>query len=258
MIRAAATTVKEVVRCTRHNLLHLNHFHLSYAGGGRWVVGDGRVRMIFPRYPYLAFHEMEGYLFDGKWRPEPGMTVLDVGGCYGEYALYASQRVGPTGKVIMLEPDPQNIAVARETFRLNGDPGNIQIIPAGLWNKPGKLRFNAGLAHQSAVATDDDAAHGGHTIEIDTYTLAGLVEALDLDRLDLVKMDIEGAEIEVISAAGELPPNLRPRFAIASYHVVNGRRTADTLEAMFPELDYHCRTGYPAHLTTWASPTPLD
>jgi FkbM family methyltransferase len=243
----------EFVRCTRHNILHLRLFRISY-GRGVWHVSDGQVSMTFPHYPYLAFHDIEGYLNEGKWRPEAGMTVIDAGGCFGEFTVYASKRVGPTGRVLMLEPDPGNIEVAERVFELNGNPANIQIVPAGLWSSDGKLRFAAGHDAQSAVVTDASDATSDDTIEIEVYSLPSLMQRFGLDRLDFVKMDVEGAELEIVSAVGELPSKIKPRYAIASYHVVDGRKTAESLPRMFEQVGYHCQSGYPDHLTTWASP----
>jgi FkbM family methyltransferase len=245
----------EFARCTRHNLLHLRVFRVTYGGGAS--------RMIIPNYPYLAYHDIEGYIQDGAWRIEPGMTVLDVGGCYGEFALYASKCVGPTGRVIMIEPDGKNVEVARKTFALNGNPANLEIVQGGLWNKPGTLRFNAGQGATSSMVgagagTEAAAAvaarEGGQTVEVDVESLASLAERLKLDRIDFVKMDVEGAELEVVSAAGELPPTHKPRYAIASYHIVDGRQTADVLPAEFARIGYQSSTGNPRHLTTWSWP----
>ena len=253
----------EVARCTRHNLLHMRVFHLSYSGGLWHVSGGGATGMKFPYYPYLAFHDIEGYIQNGAWRIEPGMTVLDVGGCYGEFALYALKCVGPSGRVIMIEPDARNIEVARRTFELNGNPPNLEIVQGGLWNKPGKLLFNTGQGPVSSVVgigggTGDGAAaetrDDGDTVEVEVESLASLAQRLNLDRIDFVKMDVEGAELEIISAAGELPPKHKPRYAIASYHVVNGRQTAEVLPAEFAKMGYESRTGNARHLTTWSWP----
>jgi FkbM family methyltransferase len=266
MYRSTATYLKEFVRCTRHNLLHLHTFRMTYRRG-MWHVTDGQIKLDFPKYPYLAFHDIEGYLNEGRFKPQPGMTVIDAGGCYGEYALYAAGCVGPGGRVLMLEPDPANIAAAREFFQLNGNPGNIEIVPAGLWSRPGKLQFRAGQGEQSTIVFNSNnkasdasapAADTEGTIEIEVHSLASLAEAYDLERMDMVKMDIEGAEVEVISTADQLAPRYKPCYAIASYHVVNGQRTADTMAQMFPKMGYHVRSGYPQHLTTWASPTPFE
>jgi FkbM family methyltransferase len=248
----------EFARCTRHNLLHLKVFKVSYAGGDRWRVTDGRIEVVFPYYPYLAFHDIEGYLQDGAWRIEPGMTVLDVGGCAGEFAVYAAKCVGPTGRVLMLEPDPANIELAQKNFALNGNPPNLEIIKAGLWKHPGKLRFNAGQGPMSGIeGVVDEGAPAiapptNGAIEIDVESLASLASRHGLERIDFVKMDIEGAELEVISAAGELPPKFKPRYAIASYHVIDGKKRADVLPGRFAQIGYQSKNGNERHLTTWS------
>jgi FkbM family methyltransferase len=252
MFAAARKYLWELARCTRHNLLHLRKFRLSYRGGV-WYVTDGDVELKFPYYPYIPFYDIEGYLNEGRWSPQPGMTVLDAGGCNGEFALYAAKRVGPGGRVLMLEPDPKNIEVAKRVFEMNGNPSNLEIVPVGLWSKPDKLRFSAISDATSAVAKDATAGDA-NTIEIDVHSLPSLAREMNLSRLDMVKMDIEGAELEAISALPDMPPGLRPSFAIASYHVVDGRRTADVLPELFRRVGYACRTGHPQHLTTWATP----
>jgi FkbM family methyltransferase len=246
----------ERTRCAKHNLLDLKYFRVRYKGAaaGYEVSTPSGVTLRFPHYPYLAFHDIEGYIRQGEWSLQPDMTVVDAGGCYGEFAIYAAKCVGPSGRVLMLEPDPANIAVASKVFAMNGNPPNLKIVPAGLWREPGKLRFNAGQDAQSAIDPGDNATAPGSAIEIDVHSLPSLVDKYRLTRLDFVKMDIEGAELEVIRATAALPPTLRPRYAIASYHIVDGRPTADSLPGLFARFGYRCEQGYPNHLTTWASP----
>lgn len=252
LLSTARTHLWEWVRCARHNTLHLRRFRVSYRAGA-WCVREGELELSFPYYPYLAFHDIEGYLRDGAWNLDPGMTVLDAGGCNGEFALYAAKRVGPSGRVLMLEPDANNVAVAERVFAMNGNPSNIEIIPAGLWSKPDKLRFSTGHSAQSAVVRGP-GSEGAGVVEIDVHSLPSLARRFNLQRLDFVKMDIEGAELEAVSAAADLPAGLKPRYAIASYHVVDGRPTAETLPDIFARIGYRCTVGHPRHLTTWASP----
>ena len=250
----------ERLRCARHNLLHLRFFRIGYSAG-KWTCRFGPHRWVFPYYPYLAFHDIEGYLCDGRLLPRPGMTVIDAGGCYGEYTLFASALVGPTGRVIMVEPDPANRAMARRLLAMNGSPANVSIFEGGLWNAPGEVSFTSGLGPQSTVVAPgiDDSARGlpgtaPDCIAIPVHSLASLAESYALERIDLVKMDVEGAELQIVEGARSLPHRLRPAFAIASYHVVDGVPTSTTLERVFREMGYACSTGNPEHLTTWAWP----
>jgi len=211
--------------------------------------------MRFLLYPYLAFHDIEGYILDDDWVPKAGMTVIDAGACRGEYSIYASLRVGSTGKVVLLEPDPENIEMAKRNIELNGSPSNIQIVPAALWKEPGRLSFVSGATDTSAVASlGNDPHRSVTTIEVQAESLESLLKVCSLMTIDIVKMDIEGAEIEAVDGAFQLPSDIRPRFSIASYHVVDGKKAAEYLPDQFDRLNYLCVTGNPRHLTTYATP----
>ncbi|HEX8324581.1 MAG TPA: FkbM family methyltransferase [Tepidisphaeraceae bacterium] len=241
----------EFARCTKHNLLHLKRFDMSFHNGN-WLIRHARGAIVVTTYPYLACHDMEGYLKNGEWDLSPGETVVDAGGCYGEFTLYASQCVGPTGRVLMLEPDETNLRIARRNFELNGNPTNITIIPAGLWNERGSIRFATGheavstMVGRALIDAQDDA------VEVPTLTLADLVRDQRLGRLDFVKIDIEGAELEALSVVDRLPADMKPRYAIASYHPRDGEKTAGRCETMLKALGYTVATGNPRHQTTWA------
>ena len=241
----------EFARCTRHNWLHLHRFSIGYRGDDLWTIRHNQGELRSTTYPYLAMHDIEGYMKNGEWSLEPGMVVVDAGGCLGEFTLYASQCVGETGRVIMLEPDAANIEQAARNFAANGNPSNITVLKAGLWNAKGTIRFTTGLSAQSSIVDETTPAGGGKIVEIPTTTLADLVTDLNLSRLDFVKMDIEGAELEAISAAKLLPAGMKPRYAIASYHLRDGVPTAGRMEQMLGELGYQTASGNPRHLTTW-------
>jgi FkbM family methyltransferase len=246
----------EFVRCTRHNLRHLKMFRISF-DGTYWHVRDrAGLDLLFPFYPYLTALEMEGYFRQGAWGIEPGMTVIDVGACYGEFALYAARKVGPGGRVLMLEPDEANLRTAQKVFDLNGGmPPQVELLKVGLWHTPGELSFAAGNGPVSTLAELSEATTDKTNIQkIAVESLSSLVEKKNLQRLDFVKMDIEGAEVEVIGAARPVTDTLRPRFSIASYHMREGRKASTLLEPMFKEYGYDVETGFDSHPTTWASP----
>jgi len=208
--------------------------------------------MTFQHYPYLAFHDIEGYLYDDEWVPKPGMTVVDAGACRGEFSIYASKCVGPTGRVILLEPDPANLELAKRNLALNGNPQNIQIVQAGLWRERGYVSFEAGNTDTSKIV-NSPVTTTVNTVSIPVESLSSLVERCELHRLDFVKMDIEGAEVASLEKLELLKDPFRPRFSIASYHVIDNARTAEVLEAVLLRNNYHVMSGNERHWTTYAS-----
>jgi FkbM family methyltransferase len=260
-------TIIEWLRCTKHNLFDHPWFTLRYQAGLYHVQTNDGVRLLFPHNPYLAFYQIGGYLREGSWRLTPGMVVIDAGACLGEFSLYAAGRVGPTGQVLLLEPDPDNLACLEEIFAINGGrPSNLHVIAQGLWREPGTVQFAAGITEQSHIVALNEADQeelgqedsvSATTMLIPVQSLMSLIDSYALPRLDFVKMDIEGAEVESVAGAIDILPRFRPKFAIASYHVRNGRQTAEILPALFAQANYHVQTGFPRHLTTYASPTPF-
>lgn len=246
----------ENIRCARHNFKSLKKFSLHY-WAGRWVVSDGSVSMKFEHYPFLAFFEIEGYL--QKWREPfgPGSVVIDAGSCKGEFSVYAAKKVGANGRVVVMEPDPESMEETKRSIQLNDCGAQCIFLAKGLWDSPATLKFKAGFSSSSKVVVGANESDRG-VIAIETESLVSLVASEKLDRLDFVKMDIEGAEIQAVSVLNELPAGMKPRLSIASYHIVDGAKTAAALESMFSEMGYSTCTGNASHLTTYGSKEGFD
>lgn len=261
----------EWLRCTKHNFLDHAWFKVYYRSGLYHVHTMDGVHLKFPHNPFLPFLEIWGYLKEGNWRLDAGMCVVDAGAYLGEFSLYASARVGPAGRVFLIEPDPSNLERLVHIFTLNGGkPANLEVVNAGLWKESGVREFASDMHGSSMLAIGaensgehgslhrfDEKISGAQKIEIQVLSLPDLVRAYKVGRLDFVKMDIEGAEVEVIEGAGSILSTNKPRLAIASYHVRAGKQTAEILRPIFLSLDYHVETGFPRHLTTYASPAPF-
>ena len=264
MLQTLRRSIFERVRCAKHNLKDLRVFRVTYEARRHHVRTADGIHLVFPFYPYLSFYQIEGYLRGGEWDLPEGGVVVDAGACAGEFALYASRKVGPSGRVFLLEPDPANTALCDEIFSLNGGrPSNLVVLKEGLWKSAGELAFKAGLSSDSALveaavgAATLAGSEGGQTISVPVDSLDGLADRFDLRRMDFVKMDIEGAEIEAVEGARNVMSRFKPKFAIAAYHVRDGEMTHRRLEPMFRAAGYHAATGFPSHLTTWASAEPL-
>jgi FkbM family methyltransferase len=122
----------------------------------------------------------------------PGGTVIDVGANVGALTLPAARRVGPTGRVLSLEPAPRVADLLTRTVRMHGLSW-VEVHPVAAGDVDGVLRFNlsAQTTHNSVLPLDDVV----ETIEIPSRRLDTLVAPGE--RVDLVKIDVEGAELQV-------------------------------------------------------------
>jgi FkbM family methyltransferase len=259
MLGRFVTNLTERARCAKHNVLDAATFSISFRDGCYHVRTEDGTCMRFSQNVYAAFLEVtEGYLPAPNWHLHPGMCVIDAGACHGEFALYASHRVGPAGRVLAVEPDTANCERMMDTFAVNGGvPKNVSLIREGLWRDSREISLAGGQGLASRVAppgaTRPEEGEP-RTVTIRTCSIPDLVRRHNLDRLDFVKMDIEGSELEAVEGVLELLSALRPKFAIASYHQRDGRLTAGRLEEIFRSVGYRATTGYPRHLTTYAEP----
>jgi FkbM family methyltransferase len=163
-------------------------------------------------------------------------VVLDAGANCGHLTLFFSKLVGKDGMVHAFEPDKFNIERISNNMRLNPDlSDNIRIEELLLWNENKMIDFyEAGTVGSSAVwIPDADKCVQKEAIRIDDWVLKN-----NIQKLDFIKMDIEGAEIEALDGCVATIENLKPHFAIASYHIVDGEATYIKVEEFFKKRNY--------------------
>ncbi len=187
------------------------------------------------------FSPIKGY---EKFRNlKQGDVVIDAGAYPGDYTLFAAKKVGPEGRVIALEPGKKNRNILKRNLHLAG-VSNVQVVPKGLWNESATLHMNQqGLASQITASEPD--------CTIEAVTLDHLVAELQLEKVDVLKMDIEGAELEALQGAQQTLRTFKPYTCVASYHIVDGSRTADRVEILLQQAGLQTHTDYPKHLTTY-------
>ena len=166
--------------------------------------------------------------------------VVDAGANMGHISIFFSKQVGKNGKVYCFEPDKFNIQHLNENRKLNTDlPDNIIIEDLLLWNENTLINFEeAGTVGSSAVWFSGNA----NVVRKQAITLDSWAKERNLTKLDFIKMDIEGAEIEALDGAVGVIKQFNPNFAIASYHIVNGQPTYIKVEEFFKKLNYPYKT----------------
>ncbi len=169
----------------------------------------------------------------------PGDTILDAGANEGILTVIYSQKVQETGKIFSFEPDSNNIENLKMNLALNNNHFNIQLIEKGIWNRKMEVEF-----FQTGNVASSIFYEGKNAVKkkIQVISIDEFVKVQKIQRLDFIKMDIEGAEIEAIRGAKNTIENLKPNFAIASYHIVNEEYTYKALESIFLEFNYPYKT----------------
>lgn len=130
----------------------------------------------------------------------PGQVVLDLGGYAGVAAMAFMETVGSDGAVISVEADATNYEALQENVRHYQEIRGFapQILNAAIWSADGAVEYSAESNLGSAVtAVLARTRHGNSTVP--ALTLSSLVDAYRLDRVDIIKADIEGAEYQAFS-----------------------------------------------------------
>lgn len=130
----------------------------------------------------------------------PGMTVLDVGTNAGWYTLLSARAVGPSGRVLSFEPEPSNYAALTENVTLNGFR-NVTTYDVALFDqedvRPLSISSTASAWHSMVLPVGDS------TVQVRTTRLDTLLASSPLGKVDLLKIDVEGAEPNVLLGAPE-------------------------------------------------------
>ena len=174
-----------------------------------WVNPEDRY--IGPLLIMQAYERQQTRLFKGLL--EPGMIVLDIGANIGYYSLIAARIVGREGKVYAFEPEPRNYELLVKNIDLNGY-SNVVPIQKAISNRCGKVelfidRVNLG-AH--SFSRDNNEKNAG-SIEVEATTVDDFLGGLSQDNeVDIIRMDVEGAEGLVIEGAGQALRNSNVRL----------------------------------------------
>jgi cyclic pyranopterin phosphate synthase len=130
-----------------------------------------------------------------------GATVVDLGAHIGGFALPAALRA-PEGRVLAFEPDPESRALLERNVLLNRIP-NVEVSAAAVWARDGRGELRACPANP--VLSNLFRPYGaGGAVETELISLPSLFEKHRIERADILKVDIEGAEYEVLLSCPEL------------------------------------------------------
>lgn len=137
-----------------------------------------------------------------------GSVLFDVGAAVGYYTLVASRLVGPAGRVVSFEPDPKNAAFLRQHVTIN-QLANVEVHQAAIGDCTGQAYFTRGTGTGTGHLDESGEA---------TVILWKLDDIIEHTRIPThIKIDVEGAELEVLEGARNLLCTAKPTLFLSTH-----------------------------------------
>lgn len=180
-----------------------------------------------------VFHDK---VYDRGAIPKVGDVVIDIGAYVGMYSVKASQFVGPTGFVIAVEPLPSNFVYLERNLQACS---NTKAVRVALSNYMGN-----GILYSSPSTAVHSMVYVGKTFtRVKVITLDELVNDLGILRVDYIKMDAEGSDLNILGGATKVLQNYSPIISAACYHTApDGKPYVDKVITYLQRFGYRCIT----------------
>jgi FkbM family methyltransferase len=171
--------------------------------GRWWIAGSSNHGCWLGSYEYDKQQRLSAQV-------QPGMVVYDIGAHVGFYTLLAAQLVGPGGRVFAFEPLPRNLTYLRQHIDLNHF-GNVTVFDAAVGQAAGVGQFSVHAASSMGSLTADG------TLTVPIVSLDELSAQGRLIPPQILKIDVEGAEADVLRGAQALLQTHHPTIFLATH-----------------------------------------
>jgi FkbM family methyltransferase len=171
----------------------------------------------------------ESILWSGQWESKtwhalepylpPGGTFIDVGAHIGWYSLKAAHVLGPKGRVIAVEPNRETLLRLRDNIRASGAGAVILVAPVACFDSETTLTFyaaprvNTGRSSLS-LANASEQGSVAASYPVPARRLDDIVREAGATRVNAIKIDVEGAEFQVLKGAAETLDRYRPAVSV--------------------------------------------
>lgn len=200
------------------------------------VVGFDVMPVLFPSLAEPVSTISQYLEFAGL---QEGQTVVDLGAYAGMSGMLFKQAVGPKGRVVALEPDPANYRCAQVNLdlfrRLTGL--DIELLTCAVWVDGQGLAFSSDGCMGSSA--QEYVGIRGESIRVPTMTLDNLFADYALDRVDLLKCDVEGAEDKIFEISSALRTLVKRM--VVEIHNPPGGLTSQILVPQLEAMGFHCQ-----------------
>ena len=179
-------------------------------------------------------HDYEGFFRVGK-----GDVVVDVGANIGLFTISVAKRAA---RIVAIEPEPANFKLLVENVKRR-KLSNVLLVQKAVWKSKQLMPlFLAPASQAHSLINGNQRLESKLPLTVEADTIDGIMKDLNVNRVDFVKIDVEGAEMEALKEAGETLKKAS-KVVVASYHLRYGQSTVKYV------AQYLKKHGFRVHVT---------
>jgi len=182
---------------------------------------------MHPGFATHTFDTEEQDFREDYWNIKAGDVVFDVGAAYGSYTLAA--LVSGASKVFAFEPEEKIYPNLFENVRINNWNNRCEVLPYGLWDKNENIDIKSYAPHYESQLTTP------------TYSMRMLDDCItqfNITKLDWLKVDVEGAEEEVIKGALATISKFKPNIIVECHTFIRANIVENVVALLSSAADY--------------------
>ena len=195
---------KEYIRNIRNKFELKNYDAETFTVSG-WKI-KSKIELIYDTWGFRQ------YIYNEQCKPVIGDVVISGGAYYGETSIWFSEMVGDRGRIYAFEPMAESYMGLVENIKINNIK-NIVPINAPLWSDLEDISFRYNDYGSNFHTSENESSNSMRSTTIDQFVCKNT-----LDRVDFIKLDVEGSEFKVLTGAENTIKKFKPKLAISVYH----------------------------------------
>jgi FkbM family methyltransferase len=181
--------------------------------------------------PYFTALETQGGNHTG---------IIDAGASTGLFTMAAACRY-PKAQIYAFEPSIRQQILLNRNLKNNNLADRVVVVPHGLWNQSCRLAFRTHGAISSLEAAAQIPEGYAFPETVPVLSLDDWMRSRQVHNVTLIKMDIEGAEIEALEGSKGFLTSVHPTLLVQAYHMRNGTRTFERCASYLTGIGYDCK-----------------
>jgi FkbM family methyltransferase len=168
-----------------------------------------------------------------KYQPKTGDVVAEMGAYRGYFILRLCDWIGESGKVVAIEPIPDNLRVLKKNLKANSI-NNCVIIEKGVWHEPDRMVLNR-KEHENQSASLVLAEHGEDRHSVPVDSLDNILKEAEVDHCNFMVIQLNGVEINALNGMTEVRPE---NLAIAARYDIEGQNAIEAIKKWMNDNGY--------------------